>query len=371
MIRFLHFADLHMDKLNRGRINADGQFIRTTDILQNLDLVIETAIRENVQLVLFAGDAYESHLVKQEYRSLFESKIMKLVNHGIDVVMIPGNHDMTKRSTSKHALHEFRSLQIPRVYILDSPDPFEMIDLEYVQVIGIPWKYDDSFSMPSYDKNRPVIVVAHCTVWGAEYQTGEPTGEIVVGKDYIIPLENLIFADYVALGHIHRPQVLSESPPVIYPGSCEILTWGEASDPPHGFILGELEKGKCEWELIPYTTRPRYEYVYYISSEDELKLPPVDPEGMYRIKVFWDQPGFKLNMVSLDEYFKNCVEFKIIQVNPPVLARRLHLPPDWEKMSKDEILADWFRLAGLSFDDEMKKMWEQIKENVNTQLLQD
>jgi exonuclease SbcD len=61
--------------------------------------------------------------------------------------------------------------------------------------------------------------------------------------------------DYVALGHVHRHQVLCQQPPVIYPGSIERVDFGEEGEE-KGFILAEISKTQTRWQFWPLPTRP-------------------------------------------------------------------------------------------------------------------
>ena len=58
MIKLLHFADAHIDLARQGRRDAEsGLPLRVLDFLRSLDAIVDAAITENVDLVIFAGDA--------------------------------------------------------------------------------------------------------------------------------------------------------------------------------------------------------------------------------------------------------------------------------------------------------------------------
>ena len=77
----------------------------------------------------------------------------------------------------------------------------------------------------------PLVLTAHASVQGAVYG-GERT--VMLGRELVLPgsLVKDPRLDYVALGHIHKPQNLNENahPPVIYPGSIERVDFGEVED---------------------------------------------------------------------------------------------------------------------------------------------
>jgi exonuclease SbcD len=66
--------------------------------------------------------------------------------------------------------------------------------------------------------------------------------------------------DYVALGHIHKHQVLHETPPVIYSGSIERIDFGEANET-KGFVVAEIGEKETTWEFIKTPTREFREIV--------------------------------------------------------------------------------------------------------------
>ena len=102
------------------------------------------------------------------------------------------------------------------------------------------------------DPNLPVILAAHASVEGAQYGNERM---VMLGRDLVLPpaLVKDERLDYVALGHIHKPQNLNKNahPPVIYPGSIERVDFGEANDEKF-FVIAEIEKGhtKVEWREL-------------------------------------------------------------------------------------------------------------------------
>ncbi len=102
----------------------------------------------------------------------------------------------------------------------------------------------------------PTVLAAHVTVFGAETRYGSQAS-VFLGREAVIPnslLANPAF-DYVALGHLHRHQVVREaSPPVVYSGSVERIDFGEEKEE-KGFVLVELEKGRAQVEFIPLNAR--------------------------------------------------------------------------------------------------------------------
>jgi exonuclease SbcD len=81
---------------------------------------------------------------------------------------------------------------------------------------------------------------------------------VMLGRDLVVPQSALADPawDYVALGHIHKHQLLTSSrPPIVYPGSLERIDFGEEADP-KGFCWVELAQGETAWRFVPVQARP-------------------------------------------------------------------------------------------------------------------
>lgn len=285
-MKILHFADAHIDHVQSGRLNKErGLHERVIDFENSLITIVDTAIAENVDLVIFAGDAYKGRSPHPTYQRLFEGQIYKLSAAKIQTILLTGNHDMPKAARQAHAMQEFETLKLPYIHVISSPAELteEQLGLP-VRVIGIPWIYrerladlskkdldpsinvDDeivnkinayiSGALDSADPNVLQILVAHATV--GDVKVGDEK-TLLMGNDIRLPAGLLKDdrLDYVALGHIHRAQNMNgpdpsadreyKHPPVIYPGSIERLDFGEMDDKKY-FIVADVQKGKTEVE---------------------------------------------------------------------------------------------------------------------------
>jgi DNA repair protein SbcD/Mre11 len=96
-------------------------------------------------------------------------------------------------------------------------------------------------SADKLDPSMPAVLTAHASVQGAVFSTER---DIMLGQDVVIPksiVANPKF-DYVAMGHIHKHQVLHHAhPPIVYPGSLERIDFGEQNDK-KGFVAVEIDE---------------------------------------------------------------------------------------------------------------------------------
>jgi len=275
MLRILHFSDAHIDMVAHGKKDpASGLPYRVLDFLNALDTIIDYAINSPVDLVIFTGDAYRDRTPSPTYQREWGKRIIRLSNATIPTVLLVGNHDLSPTYGRAHALQEYETLAIPHIHVIEKPmmlGPTELNNLP-VQIIAIPWLSSSAMAamnetnpgtrqeinnnmeflinkivekwINESNPDLPLILAAHASVQGAVYG-GERN--ITLGKDYILPgslVRNSNF-DYVALGHIHKPQNLNEDshPPVIYSGSIERVDFGEIEDQKY-FVVSELNKGK-------------------------------------------------------------------------------------------------------------------------------
>ncbi|MFN3337669.1 MAG: exonuclease SbcCD subunit D, partial [Thermomicrobium sp.] len=93
-VRLLHFADLHLGVETHGQFRPElGYSSRVQDFLDAFDQVIETAITERVDAVLFAGDAFKNAEPSPTLQRHFAARIQRLLAAAIPTVLLVGNHD--------------------------------------------------------------------------------------------------------------------------------------------------------------------------------------------------------------------------------------------------------------------------------------
>ena len=103
------------------------------------------------------------------------------------------------------------------------------------------------------DPTLPAVLTAHGTIDGA---TTGVERQIMLGKDLVLPRSMLRpQLDYVAMGHIHKHQVLGHNPDLVYAGSIERIDFGEEHEA-KGCVLVELEKGATRWRFHQLAARP-------------------------------------------------------------------------------------------------------------------
>jgi len=121
-MKLLHFADAHIDMANYGRHDPQtGLPLRVLDFLKSLDTIVETAIHERVDLVIFAGDAYKDRTPAPTFQREWGRRIMRLSQAKIPTLLLVGNHDVSPSIGRAHALHEFDTLDVPYIHVISKP----------------------------------------------------------------------------------------------------------------------------------------------------------------------------------------------------------------------------------------------------------
>ena len=284
MIKLLHLADLHIGMENHGRIDpSTGLHTRLIDYLERLDEAIDVGLDAGADIVLIAGDVYKSRTPNPTHQREFAKRIQRIRHAGLPVVILTGNHDISPTAGRAHSIEIFETLTIEGVTIADRARQ-HLIETRAgpLQLIALPWvtrhalltreelrlasfleveamllQRVDNFlrtSVEQLNPEVPTVLAAHGTIDGA---TVGVERQIMLGRDLVLPrgMVTQPGIDYVAMGHIHKHQVLGEHPPIVYPGSIERIDFGEEHED-KGCVLVELEKGNARWRFHKLAARP-------------------------------------------------------------------------------------------------------------------
>ena len=270
-MRILHFSDLHIGVENYGRPDPKtGLSTRLGDFLDSLDQVVEFALNEGVDLVLLAGDAYKGRDPTQTHQREFAKRLNRLSQAGIPTFLLGGNHELPAASSRATAVDIFPTLEVANIHVGNSLKTYDVATPSGpLQVLAVPWprrsailSREDSRGMSieqvrqtleerltdgieaaasQLDPTIPAILTGHVTVNGATVGTER---SMMLGQDHVLLVSALDRpqVEYIALGHIHKHQILRPDPPmVVYSGSLQRVDFSEEGD----------EKGFCVIDLDP------------------------------------------------------------------------------------------------------------------------
>ncbi len=266
-MKLLHFSDLHIGMENYARLDPEtGISTRLLDFFKTFDFIIEKAFAEQVDAVIFAGDAYKTRDPNPTQQRGFGERIRKLAKK-IPVILVVGNHDTPNAEGRANTLDIYSALEIENVRVSRNPE-FLQIPTKSgnLQIVTLPWLHKNDYKTIAeklkllYDKinpESPAILAAHAEIVGAQF--GSEKG-MAIANDVAIPLP-LIQAkrvSYVALGHLHKHQVLSkpgDSPLIVYSGSPQRIDFGEEKEE-KGICLVEIsQKYYPQFTFVPTNAR--------------------------------------------------------------------------------------------------------------------
>jgi exonuclease SbcD len=305
-MKILHFADLHLGMENYGRLDpATGLSSRLGDFLAVLDELVDFALNNRVDLVLFCGDAYRTREPGQTQQREFARRINQLAASNIPIFLLVGNHDLPNAIGRATATEIFDTLAVKNVYVANKPDIYKISTAGgVIQVTAIPWlrrsallSRDDTKNLNIEQVNRrmqealtqviinkaaaidpslPAILAAHVLVGDARVGRGSES-LMAIGQEPAVLLSNIASPvyDYIALGHIHKHQVLSENPPVVYAGSLERIDFGEENDE-KGFYVVDIIQGEGGKREVTYKFHP-VNARRFLTIEVDLKPEETDP----------------------------------------------------------------------------------------------
>lgn len=346
-MKFLHLADLHLGKqLNDLSLLEDQDWI--------LQQIVTTAESEQVDAVLIAGDVYQRASPQAEAMALFDRFVSQLAARNITVCAISGNHDSALRISYFSSLirnagvhvSEVFSGELQHVTLRDNFGEVVVWLLPFLRpaqvrralpeekILTIQDAVAAVIRHADIDPRKRNILVCHQFVIGSQLAGSEDLS--VGGLDGVDAAVFDVF-DYVAMGHIHRPQKIHRDT-VRYAGSPLKYSFDEATHRKSLTLVDMQAKDdvviralplyplhdlrRVEGTLAEVLSMPYSEDYVWVTIHDE--LPPPDAK------------------VSISVTFPNMLKFSVVnsrtQYDMDVLATEA-----MENKSVTELFSDFYR----------------------------
>ena len=392
-MKIIHFSDLHIGytRYSKGIDLETGLDNRIVDFLNTFDELVNYALEENIDLVIFAGDAYKDRNPSQTHQKEFAKRLLKLTKANIPVALVVGNHDMPGNKGRATALDIFPTMNVDNITVIDKLQLYELKTKSgiQIQILGMPWirkgslisrlsnikkditiedlnkqiiqTLDNSLEkeISKINKSIPCIFSGHLTVMEAKTSTETLMS---IGADYMFPAQ--FFArpefEYVALGHVHKDQVLIESPPVIYSGSLDRVDFGEKNDI-KGFYVIEIEPKKSQgnrlvsYKKVPVSARNFREYIINIPKETEFPVNIIEEE--LKSNDIKDSIA-RITIESTREHYESINDPKI----QSILSNAKYLVSTELKLISEKKINDLQITENLGIIDSFEKYLENFKE---------
>lgn len=259
-MKLFHLADLHIGKrMHDYSLLEDQEYILTK--------IINAADEERPDAVIISGDVYDKSLPATEAVRLFDDFLYKLSVREIKTFVISGNHDSPERISFGSRIFSRSGVYMSPVYSgttepVTLSDEFGGVDffmLPFVKPANVKRFYPDEEIITCTDairvaickmkinENSRSVLITHQFVTGAEKCDSE---EISVGGSDNVDASVFDKFDYVALGHIHRPQHVSRET-VRYSGTPLKYSFSEILHIKSISVVELAEKGKCSITTLP------------------------------------------------------------------------------------------------------------------------
>ena len=254
-MKILHVADTHLGYSAYRKVTEDGINQREIDAYDAFKQFINYAIKSKPDLIIHAGDLFDSVRPNNRAISFAVKQIIRLSREKIPFIVIAGNHEHPKLKETGHIFSIFDHMD--HVYPIYN-SKYEMISFKIknkkIMVHAIPQceikkQFDEELKNLKPNQSADYnIFVSHGAVTGIKAFSMNEFNELIIPTQLLS--KNF---DYIALGHYHRFTKLANN--AFYSGSTERFTFIDAPDK-KGFVEIELSNGKLKQNFIELGNRP-------------------------------------------------------------------------------------------------------------------
>lgn len=264
-MRLLHLSDLHL-----GKCVLEAPFLE--DQRHILKAALTAAIGHSVDAVMIAGDIYDRSVPPADAVGVLDDFICGLSERGIPVLAVSGNHDSPERLEFGSRLFSGRGVHIAgsyngtlrRVTLDDEYGRVNFYLLPFLKPAAVRAFFDEEIGsteaavraalkgVPA-DQNDRNVLIAHQFVCAGEQPPETCDSEALsIGGSDSVDVSCFDGFDYVALGHLHRPQRIGRDS-VRYAGSPLKYSLSEVRHAKSFSLVTLGEKGQIDTELLPIT----------------------------------------------------------------------------------------------------------------------
>lgn len=381
-MRILHTADWHVGKTLHRRQRLD-------ECATVLGEVVAVAAEKNVDLTLVCGDLFDQYAPSAEAERIVYRALVALRATGCAVLVIPGNHDNPKRFAAIEQLSGAAGIDV--VPEVRRPEVGGLVEItsrdgqQVAQVAALPWVAEKALfgaeemmgleedpnkayaeELPRlldalcsrYEPRKVHLLAGHVFVGGSSIGGGER--ELTVGDLFAIAPQGLPKApQYIALGHVHRPQAISAAAvPARYAGSLLQLDFGEREQE-KSVTLVDVDPGKpAKVEQVPVSGGRRL--IDVTGTLEELRGMEVDPEAYLRVLLRCDGPSPGL-AEDVREMLPLALEVRLDYERAPHEKE----PGEQRRLAPRDLFARYYaERNGAPADERLVKLFDELFEEV-------
>jgi len=265
-MRFIHSSDWHLGRLFFGESLTGEQAV----LLQEF-VVMARDLRPDA--ILISGDVYDRNVPPAEAVGLLDEVLSRLVlDCRIPVLMIAGNHDsgarlaFGQRILGHKGLHVCSAVRPEKVVLTDPWGPVDFVMVPYAETASVRLEMEQSGAInPELAMQYRLAGVDHDTVRSARRvamahaflaggQASESERPLSVGGTGAVSSAPFEDFQYVALGHLHRPQKM-EAGRLCYSGSLMKYSFDEAKQDKGAYLVEIGQDGELSQEFLPLPSR--------------------------------------------------------------------------------------------------------------------
>jgi exonuclease SbcD len=391
-VKILHTSDWHVGKVLKGQS-------RLAEHIAVLAQVVDVARAERPDLVIVAGDLYDTASPSPDATRVVTRALSALRGTGAEVVAIGGNHDngpaldalrpwaeaagivlrgTVRDNAADHVItgqtaegERWRLVALPFLsqrYAVRATEMYELTAAEATQT------YADHIGRllarlcePFGDGDAVDLVTAHLTVVGAKAGGGEREAHTIMG--YAVPAT--VFptaAHYVALGHLHRAQQVIGPCPVRYSGSPLAIDFGEEENAPAVTIVEVTSDKAAKARDVPITAGTALRTVrgtlghLATLAEQQRRAEPAAGDAWLRVFVR-EQPRAGLRE-EVQELLPRALEVRIDPDLVPTPGSGARTAQRAGRSPRD-LFADYLATRGSSGDEDVKELFDELYEEVH------
>lgn len=382
-MKILHTGDWHIGKLVHGvHMTEDQKYI----LKQLIDLVKE----EKPDVLVIAGDIYDRSIPPIEAVELMDEVLSEiLLKHKTKVIAIAGNHDspdrvgFASRILRDNGLYISGNLpdEIEPVVIEDEHGPIHFYPVPYVEPSIVKGQYEDETiknhdnAMNSilnkinsnFDESVRNVCIAHGFIIGVEQlETSESERPLSIGGSEYVNVDYFQKFDYVALGHLHRPQRVKHDY-IRYAGSLMKYSFSEAKQNKSVTIVNMDAEGNIELDFRTLT--PLRDLRIIKGELPKLMDKEIYSEGKtddYIMAVLTDRGELIDPIGTLRSVYPNILRLESEQFDREAGESKTSAGSDFVKKKPLELFKEFYEnMSGEEFTDQKSQAVEEIFEEMN------